>query len=1335
MMASVNLDIALIREANSKDFVTYLDKLREHSSEATICQSLLEAIDHEFIPPTVLSAFLGWSQSVESMALCIHDGNSSFAVTSGIHEFGKAMKDPNLWEPAWSANGGTRGMMDLFAKTSVTDVKLLAAAIGHCNRGPRKAITRDREIAVEDLLQALLPSHYPASRLQTLDKRPLGQHFAQMVPICSEGFVKKLLDARDGSNPLYQRLPVKLLIRTHGDLLRTRVVEGIFGKGPKDEHLDQYLKAFVFKEPPEPGPEPRVSASMAFATKILHLRLQNINEKRWPSSISEADILHSLLQRSIKKRLPELKLHGVFIMVMQFLEAKPKLKPTLQSKTGLWSKILVRWRRDPQRYEDLVVRALRLELGGTQNNICQDFLRTSHAVKAKPELRWPLLRLYCLHVPKKGIDIDKTDDLKPLAKQSWSSEVFYHLSNNQAVRLLKGLQAVNPQYSFLQPSRASILSSQDIKSQQNFNVALLLTLLQRNSEETQTKAKKVVDGLRKKAATAREQPDRAEFAKAASAYAIASGSLELYGETIKWQQRYVRDPLTVKVIYGRDAVTTEEGIALLSGIPQPLPEDMTLEEVGSRVEKANEILMAFHETMLLAKGEPSFHLPDWAGVSSLFGSTISKRVEHAKGLKKLLEKEVYTTIWIGTLAMLEKVGVDFLNQAYMPILGLIGTLPPTTLAATTKAMLEAGNEKRKKEDRQQADDTLERLSYQLVLSLANSDKPQLAQQLVLRTIVDRPDASSWHRQLLSVSFMNLLPAKDAHDMLLSFATAIGEKLEEQSYVKVGEAQPAKSAPPQSLVKVTTVKYLAQLLDNAEFISAEAAIEVLVELFKAGTHRDIRLATLDSLLSLLNTLCSGPTEQWKSNPLVEKVMGALETVIPILGSINERRPPRDEDWEEAKETGILPEISDTSADLPPLLKAVFTAADGQQYPALEKLQPDFVKRFLLPILRLSQAEHGKWISLFVAKYKANLARDDITPTPISPEMWSKLVGWYHESIPQTVLDDFNRHIIIAIAPSKALIDFNESLRKNVDINNSPEVQHWLHIFGQRMNRWFGSETSTLVSLIYHDRLKPSVPDGITFNRVLEIILSHASLFLNDYERYTDVWNDFVNDLRHPRKSNYPLEDENFIRSMVSKWQDSGQLVLVRVAALVFQKKTEHAREKNLSLLPSTTKLYFWVLRYPCYPAPAELDIQCKRFVDEMGSLLDASLKGEANVLRWPKLAQEAFTVSQLLNTNEEKLRVALHIGRLVKSSDETDEQRSSALNLIRVAVAMKLIEDGQGGLTKDGKGTTKERKMELVQGLRKRVEEWQSDSDEDIREKVGGWRRAERKLWQSLTNDE
>lgn len=148
-------------------------------------------------------------------------------------------------------------------------------------------------------------------------------------------------------------------------------------------------------------------------------------------------------------------------------------------------------------------------------------------------------------------------------------------------------------------------------------------------------------------------------------------------------------------------------------------------------------------------------------------------------------------------------------------------------------------------------------------------------------------------------------------------------------------EPPQSAPPASLVKVTTVKYLAQLLDNVEFISACAAAKVLVELFKSGTHRDIRLATLDSLLSLPSNLCSGAEENWRSNALVEDILVSLEKVVPVVGSIYERRPPRKEDWVEARKAGTLLDISDISDGLPPLFSAILAAPDSPQYPRLKK----------------------------------------------------------------------------------------------------------------------------------------------------------------------------------------------------------------------------------------------------------------------------------------------------------------------------------------------------------------------------------------------------------------
>ena len=52
-----------------------------------------------------------------------------------------------------------------------------------------------------------------------------------------------------------------------------------------------------------------------------------------------------------------------------------------------------------------------------------------------------------------------------------------------------------------------------------------------------------INEIKKKSATCRDQAERASFAKSAMFYAIASGSLRLYGEVVRWSRRYIRDPV------------------------------------------------------------------------------------------------------------------------------------------------------------------------------------------------------------------------------------------------------------------------------------------------------------------------------------------------------------------------------------------------------------------------------------------------------------------------------------------------------------------------------------------------------------------------------------------------------------------------------------------------------------------------------------------------------------------------------------------------------------------------------------------------------------------------
>ncbi|KAF1989107.1 hypothetical protein K402DRAFT_327682 [Aulographum hederae CBS 113979] len=1248
--------------------------------------------------------------------------------TASFKYFGKALADQDRWEAVWQAMGGTKGLVDFFAAISVSDVKCLVRWIACCNGGHKRV--EKREHAIEELLRALLPSHYPGSEHQSQDRRPIQHHYHQLVVACSPDFIKPILDSKDDSNPLLAELAGKRFFKAHEEFLRTYVAETVLDGEKKRLETDQYFKSFVYKSPSRPGPSRKISASMAFAVEILQKRLDDTNiDKSWPRYITEADILSSLLRRSLKKRLSESSIGNLLMMGIRLLEAKPGLKSAFQ-REDIWSLIFSRWRKDPALHQDLLARALRLGLGGAQNSIGRQYLQASASVK--PELKWPLLRMYCLYVPEKGIDLDTTEDYKALANQTWPKDVFFQVKEAQAIRLLRGLQSVNPEYGFLQepPHMTSILSMAHMVSIRNFNAILLLNLLQPYSKDALVKAERRVDEFRKKATTAKDQPERAQFARAASLCAIASGSLDLYSNAITWQQRFVRDPLTVKVIFGSDTVSTTEGVELLSGIPQPLPNGMTLADIAARVRVANKILTALHETMIMAKKEPSFYSPDWYGVTSLYGAVVTERVNRAKKLQdslKGLSTDTYTAIWSDTLAMFDNLGLDALNQAYEPISSLFSTLPPTTLATTARAMLESGNERRKKEDRQDVDDTLERLSYRVLLRLASSDKPELAQQLVLRTILDRPDASSWHRELLSSSFMKSLCAKDAQELLLAFAAAIGEKLEEQSYVKVGEKAPSKSAAPQSSVKITTVKYLAQLLDNAEFISADAAVEVLVELFKAGTHQDIRLATLESLLNHLSKICNEPGEAWRSNPLVEKIMKALETVVPIVGGINERRPLTAQQWQDAINKGTLPEISDVvSGGLPPLLHAIVIAASRSHYAGLDKLKADFVKRFLLPILRLSQDEHRKWIASFLKKYRAGFQIDDLPPTPISQALFGQLVEYWAEFLPVAVFKDFNEHTVMSIAPPKPFTEFSERLKSDVDLRLDPNVQHWLWVYGNTVDTFHTSGTTSLIDLINGNRTSSLVDDGISLTELQTMILEQASLFLDNYANHASLWSSLVRGLRHPSRMMYYYQNSELISSKFRQWQDCGRKVLEQLLALLQEKRRQHQQQGKRSILPSTTELRVWLLPFPCFPEGDEqVDVECRTFAKAAVDLLQDCVKSEKNTLLWPKVAKDASSISELLNKDDERLHVAVYIGNYEEfPAGEEDTLELSAMKYLRVELALGLLKDGKGFLKnkKDyaAKEAEKKKAIEHEGRIRGMLDGWKNDADEGIRVMLHSW---------------
>lgn len=1321
-MAGITLEISRLRGwVKVKELVDYLNELRAgvEDGDSAICQSLLEAVEQNLISTDVFSIFISWSKSPAVIARCLNYGPNTNIRTLAIKELGKHLRRPGKfnWELTWGALGGTEGLVQIFGRSSVAEVKLMSVFIGGCNRGKEQ---EQRERCVEELLRALLPGVYNStSNIQSRDRRPIHQHYARMLPACSPSFVNEVLDSGDDSNPLYRWRDLTRLVRSHRALLRARAIGHLFGSGPEDKDVPRYLDTFLYND-------------RDFAIKTLQGRLDGtIPDQRWHDD--EITVLMPIVRRLAKpSRAPvEVKRH-IHYLIKLGLEIMGKDKERKRDEAqNLWNVTFSRWQTWPDQYEDVLRLGLRLGLAKLPHNEHGRYLSVLRRLQPGPRER--LLQLCYLDIPEKPLDLFAAEDYSTVAKQAWHLDFFRLMSNDQAIRLLKKLYEANPEYNFLHVSDGkSVIPGRNIGPHHNFNVDLYLTMLQRDNEKVQQNARGAIDRLRKKAATAREQSDRAEFAKAAACYAIAAGDLEVYGETIVWQQRFVRDPLTVKVMFGRNVVRTDEGVELLSGIPTPdkVPSaskdniPLLLEEISRGIKGADAVLRTLQESYLLATREPSFQEYDWTYVKSLFSDVFSLRVSRSETLQRLFavpRSEVFQVVWKGLLAALEWLDADLIYHVRGPVQELLEKSQPEFLAAATRSLLDIGTERRKRREgkgtSQQAplgsgtpasakppgfptarknsaagDEALEQMSYQALTKLANSERPALASPLILQTILERPDASSWHRILLSIGFLKRLQAEEARKMLLDLAKGIGDKLEEQSYVRVGESEPPKHAPSQPAVKVTTVKYLAQLLDNAAFISDEAAAGVLIELFRAAQHRDVRLAALESLLSLLDGMCTGTEEEVQANPMVRNIMTALKTVVPVAGSINERRPPRTEDWTEAETTGILPELSsmDDATSLPPLMGTVVNA--GRFRPGLKKLETEFAEHIVLPVLEQSQQEHTRWVNMFLDKHQATALKDDVPETPIDPYLWANVLCNYYLSVPKKHLAAFNRYAIHRIAPAPAIKKFSASLRADAELRKSPEVQHWLEIFDCGSTDASTSPTNTLFRLLNPLQDQPA-ERGI----LLDMIFQHATLYLEEYEKYMKVWEHFVANLS-------PTSEAMESETEYKRWYNNRRFIAQQVIDLIRNKRQQGGR----LILPSTTKLELWLLfSVGWYSA----DDKCEGFASRLEDHLLAVLQeDESRILRWPEIASVACDVIPgILNTVDKRLRVAYHIGRtghVDQVPDGTSRQVRVALDLVKLEVALKLI--GQCD------------KKKIGDSVKQRLREWRECESDAIRNRVFQW---------------
>lgn len=377
---------------------------------------------------------------------------------------------------------------------------------------------------------------------------------------------------------------------------------------------------------------------------------------------------------------------------------------------------------------------------------------------------------------------------------------------------------------------------------------------------------------------------------------------------------------------------------------------------------------------------------------------------------------------------------------------------------------------------------LETTALGLLNALSHSDRPGLAFELVMKVIMERSDASSWHRILFNTGFLQRVPASDARAYIERYAEAIVAKLEALKNSKLSKAgveqadttginpstssyEGSASQLEQPIIKVTTLKSLAQLLRRSTYIGDDVSLEILLNLSKKSKHIDVRVSILKTLLSKLE---ANRPELWDS------VLTALESFLALASHLDERQPgsqisvsaetnnSNEGKTRQSNAIGItkpsVPVMQTTTKtmwqDDSPMLGAFLDHFEKLEGGQLWQLYMDCV---MVPLMDALNEQTAKWTALFLTNFapeRIDVSKSGLPLIPKGSHILQRILSSkIKESnrIPRRVLDQLSSYLIFHINPPAWVRTLNQRFEDDLSLRGLPEVGTWLSLYGSdRLN---------------------------------------------------------------------------------------------------------------------------------------------------------------------------------------------------------------------------------------------------------------------------------------------
>ena len=261
------------------------------------------------------------------------------------------------------------------------------------------------------------------------------------------------------------------------------------------------------------------------------------------------------------------------------------------------------------------------------------------------------------------------------------------------------------------------------------------------------------------------------------------------------------------------------------------------------------------------------------------------------------------------------------------------------------------------------------VAFQVLDLLTKSDRPQLAVGLGLQILENMPDASSWHRRVMSLGLAKQLDFVSADDMLKAFGKVLVGSLAQPSSTDANQGGTTKH------IKVTTLKILPQLIQTNPSMSLSTALEGLRSLFSASCHIDVRYEILVALLSLFKKY-----EETGSKATTAEIFNTLTSFVPNAAGPSERIIVSEAEWLEAEKGGQLPQVHCDRR----LLDFLLNSIDRVPLEARE----DYTRQVILKVLDESTRQNNRWMRILLSRIE--LSPDEGSITDFGP-FWCSSVS--------------------------------------------------------------------------------------------------------------------------------------------------------------------------------------------------------------------------------------------------------------------------------------------------------------------------------------------------------